>query len=68
MKRSYSGHIPVRVPAGWTEQSRSMVIQINGLFDDLYRKINELQNRVELLEKEDEDNGGTDNEPASAET
>ena len=60
MKRSYSGHEPVRVPNGWTEQDKKLVIQINNLFDDLYRRILSLQKRIELLEKEADDNGGSD--------
>ena len=59
MKRSNTGHVPVRIPAGWTEQNRAMVIQINGLFDDLYRRINELQKELEKLKNTegDEDDG-----------
>ena len=66
MNRSYSGHVPVRVPAGWTDQNKAMVIQINSLFDDLYRKIAELQKEVKELKETDEN--GTDNEPSSEET
>ena len=57
MKKSYSGHVPVRVPAGWTDQNKTMVIQINNLFDDLYRRINELQKEVDKLKEEGEDDG-----------
>ena len=57
MKRSYKGHVPVRIPAGWTDQNRAMVIQINNLIDDLYRRINELQNEVDKLKEEGEDDG-----------
>lgn len=56
MKKSYSGHVPVRVPAGWTEQNRAMVIQINNLFDDLYRRVNDLKKEIDKL-KEGEDDG-----------
>jgi len=57
MKKSYSGHVPVRVPAGWTDQNKTMVIQINNLFDDLYRRVNELQKEVDKLKEEGEDDG-----------
>jgi hypothetical protein len=66
MNRTYSGHVPVRVPTGWTDQNKAMVIQINSLFDDLYRKIATLQKEIDEL-REDDDNG-TDNEPSSEET
>lgn len=32
-------HQPVRIPAGWTGQDRAMVIQVDDLFDDVYRKL-----------------------------
>lgn len=57
MKKSYSGHVPVRVPSGWTDQNKTMVIQINNLFDDLYRRVNELQKEVAKLKEEGEDDG-----------
>ena len=57
MKKSYSGHMPVRVPQGWKDQNRAMIIQINDLFDDLYRKINDLKKEIEKLKEEGEDDG-----------
>ena len=57
MKKSYSGHVPVRIPNGWTDQNKTMVIQINNLFDDLYRRVNELQKEVDKLKEEGEDDG-----------
>ena len=57
MKRSYSGHVPVRVPDGTYRDMKMMVIQINNLFDDLYRRVIELQREVEKLKEEGEDDG-----------
>ena len=57
MKRSYKGHTPVRVPSGWTDQNKAMVIQINNLIDDLYRRVNELQKEIDKLKEEGEDDG-----------
>lgn len=68
MKRSYSGHVPVRVPNGWTGEARAMIIQLNSMIDDLYRRINELRKEVDKLKEEGEDNGGTDNESEPEET
>ena len=58
MKRSYSGHVPVRIPEGWNGQSKSMVIQVNDLIDDLYRRVNNLQKEVEKLKNSEEEEEG----------
>lgn len=68
MRNSHSGHVPIRVPAGWDGQSRDMVIQTNRLFDDLYRRINRLERELTILKKGDEHNGGTDSESEPEET
>lgn len=59
MSRSYTGHDPVRVPDGSREQTKAMVIQINNLFDDLYRRINRLMKELDELKnpQEGEDDG-----------
>lgn len=67
MGKITSGHVPVRVPVGRKDQDKALVIQINRLFDDLYRKIAMLQNEINEMREED-DNGGTNNESASEET
>ena len=59
MGKITSGHAPVRVPVGWKDQNKALVIQINSLFDDLYRKIAMLQNEINEMREED-DNGDGD--------
>jgi hypothetical protein len=67
MGKITSGHVQVRVPVGWKDQDRALVIQINSLFDDLYRKIAILQDEINEMREEDS-NGGTNSESASEET
>lgn len=57
MKRSYSGHVPVRVPDGTYREMKMMVIQINNLIDDLYRRVNDIQKEIDKLKEEGEDDG-----------
>lgn len=46
-------HEPVRVPAGWNGQSRDLVIQINRILDDIYKRIGLLEQRVKALEEQE---------------
>ena len=57
MKKSYSGHSPLRVPDNWTGQYRTLVIQINNMMDDIYRKLNDLKKEIEELQEEGEGDG-----------
>ena len=49
-RKSLHGHEPLRIPAGWTGQDRSFVIQLERLLDDLYRRFGRL--RMEDLSEE----------------
>lgn len=35
-------HQPLRVPDGWNQKERSLILQIEEIFDDLYRRFNRL--------------------------
>lgn len=35
-------HEPIRVPQGWTGQNRALIIQLERLFDDLYKRFGNL--------------------------
>ena len=61
MNRSYSGHVPVRVPSNWAGEARAMVIQLNGVIDDLYIRIGKLQKQLEELQQGDEEDVNEDN-------
>ena len=64
MGRSNYGHVPIRIPEGWRDQNRAMVIQINSLFDELYSQVADLRKELSAvkaaLNEEDENNGNTD--------
>ena len=48
--KSVIQHQPLRKPQKWDGESASMVMQIDRTFDDLYRQITLLKERVEKLE------------------
>ena len=48
-------HEPVRVPQGWTEQERGLVIQLNRMLDEVYALLGTLQKKVEELQPEEEE-------------
>lgn len=45
-------HEQIRVPAGWTGQSRDLVIQLNRVLDDIYRQLGLIEQRLNQLENE----------------
>lgn len=47
-------HQPLRTPNGWSQQEKSLVNQIDLLFDDIYRMIGKLEERLKALENEGE--------------
>ena len=49
MKKNSYQHQPLRVPRGWDDQSRALVIQIEALFDDLYTKVGQLRTVVDSM-------------------
>ena len=38
-KRRMVHHEIIRVPAGWKEQDKALVVQLNRVLDDIYNKI-----------------------------
>lgn len=45
-------HEPVRTPNSWTGQERDLVIQLNRIFDDVYKNIGLLEQRLNAVEEE----------------
>ena len=56
-------HPPIRKPRNWEGDNASLVYQIEQLFDDVYRRLSVLQDRVKALEVEPV----TPEEPAESE-
>ena len=46
-------HEPLRVPQNWTGESRALVIQLESLLDELYRRIGDAERRLKALEEEE---------------
>jgi hypothetical protein len=40
-------HPPLRIPKDWKDQERAFVIQLEQLIDQLYKRIGELERKVE---------------------
>lgn len=47
-------HEPLRVPQGWNDQSRALVMQIDRLLDDVYTKLGKIQQLAEALPTADQ--------------
>lgn len=47
-------HEPLRVPHGWEGESRALVIQLERILDDTYRRIGDLTKQVKALQEEEE--------------
>jgi hypothetical protein len=47
-------HQPLRTPQGWNGQEASLVMQIENLFNDVYRLISILQEKIKELESDSE--------------
>lgn len=43
MLASIQQHEPLRVPAGWDKQERAMLMQLEGILDDIYRRFGRLR-------------------------
>ena len=52
MNNNQYNHPPVKVPQRF-EEIRQMVIQIESLFDTLYKKMGDLDKRLKALEEEE---------------
>lgn len=52
MKRQ---HEPLRVPENWKNQDRTFVVQLERLLDELYGRIEKLENRISALEQDTEE-------------
>ena len=37
------GHEPLRVPAGWKDQDRALIIQLERILDDIYKHFQKLR-------------------------
>ena len=48
-------HEPLRVPAGWTWQSRDFVIQLERIIDDIYIQLGQIEQRLKTLESAEEE-------------
>lgn len=51
--KSVIQHPPLRTPREWTGDKASLVMQIDRLFDDVYREITLLRERIKELEAAD---------------
>lgn len=54
MTNNKYNHPPIRVPQRF-EEVRQMVIQIEALFDSLYKKLGDLDERLKALEEAEEE-------------
>ena len=57
------GREPLRVPHGWTDQSRSLVVQLERIFDDIYKRFRKTRKEdldEDILEMFDEIDGRLD--------
>ena len=52
-------HEPLRVPDTWRDQSRAFVVQLERLLDDIYIKLEKLENRIAALEEQDTEENET---------
>jgi hypothetical protein len=48
-------HPPIRVPQGWKGQDSALVMQIDRLFDDVYRELTLLKEKIKELEEAQEE-------------
>jgi len=48
-------HQPLRRPSGWNGDAASLVVQIDSLFDEVYRLISNLERKVKELEEGDDE-------------
>ena len=48
-------HQPLRTPQGWTGQNAALVMQIDRLFDDVYKQITLLKEKIDELEADSEE-------------
>lgn len=52
--------VPLRVPENWKGQDRAMIVQLERVLDDVYRRLGSLDRRVTTLEGEEADGGSND--------
>ena len=45
-----SQHEPLRIPQGWQGQNAQLVMQIERLFDDVYRQLQLIKKKLKELE------------------
>jgi len=44
-------HQPLRKPQGWTGQDATLIMQLEGLFNDVYRQLGLLEEKTESLDE-----------------
>lgn len=44
-------HEPLRVPDGWKDQDRSLILQLDRILDNIYALIGRLEEKVKELEE-----------------
>lgn len=47
-------HEPIRIPEKWYGQDRAFAIQLNRLFDEVYAKLGDLDQKIKELQPEEE--------------
>lgn len=49
--RKMDQHPPLRVPRGWQDESRALVIQLESLMDTIYMRLGDLERRLKKIEE-----------------
>lgn len=49
---SIKQHEPLRVPQGWREQERGLVIQLNRILDEVYGLLGTIQQKIDAIQAE----------------
>ena len=44
-------HQPLRIPQNWDQQERMLIVQLEHLLNEIYRKLGDLDRRVKALEE-----------------
>lgn len=44
-------HQPLRKPSNWKEQEASLVMQIDRLFDDVFRQLGQIKEKLKEIEE-----------------
>ena len=52
--REQRQRVPLRVPNGWQEQERSLVIQLETALDEIYRRLGQIEKAIQEIREQDE--------------